>query len=408
MPNPFRKWQNWHPLRLWIDNTGLHSAGLCLYGKARARIDVDGLLQLATFIAFSDKILVNGFELESVHNMSLDIRSELICLGLNKECLNFANETEASFALACQIAAEDAAIDLPDAFNPIESNLVGLAPADLPQRLRLAQGDIKRIFKNGFSGTEVNYFGKQKLDNKAADAIPYMLLISPSLRKAIKLYFSEHPGLSPNKIDQLNAYLRYYLNNVLASENSARYAPAISRARILRQDHDEVIHRLDGVMDTVEAQLGFKNLGIPAVSRMLMERARGDPRGVITESIALREKTTYLRNWLSYRISRLERNSPNAAPDLDLITKDLLVTLKTELGILKKPRLRDAIEVLFILGIPAPNVKGSKLLEWLEHRLKRRKIIVLSELCHNAAPRRTLDINYRKLLRLSQIKTARS
>ena len=69
-------------MRLWLDNTGLHSAGLCLLGRARNDSDIRGLLQLATFLVFSESLLVNGFEADSVLKRTWEIKGQLVDWGL--------------------------------------------------------------------------------------------------------------------------------------------------------------------------------------------------------------------------------------------------------------------------------------------------------------------------------------
>ena len=49
-----------------------------------------------------------------------------------------------------------------------------------------------------------------------------------------------------------------------------------------------------------------------------------------------------------------------------------------DLGLTKAPKFRDAIEILFGLGIPVPCLSGSKIYDWVEYRWKKRKINILS------------------------------
>lgn len=51
-------------MKIWIDNSGLHSAAQCLDGRASLSHDyhLRGLLQFATLIIFSDSLSLNGFE----------------------------------------------------------------------------------------------------------------------------------------------------------------------------------------------------------------------------------------------------------------------------------------------------------------------------------------------------------
>jgi len=40
-------------MKLWLDNTGIHSVGACFDGNARGNFDIKGLLQFATYMIFS-------------------------------------------------------------------------------------------------------------------------------------------------------------------------------------------------------------------------------------------------------------------------------------------------------------------------------------------------------------------
>ena len=119
-------------MRSWIDNTGLHAAGLSLRGLARGKVDADGLLQLATLLVFSDRLFVCGFESEPVAKTSSHIRDELIGIGVPEGVLQVRHDTEFSYAEACRDAAEYAADEINYLFAPrADIEGVVLVPSDI-------------------------------------------------------------------------------------------------------------------------------------------------------------------------------------------------------------------------------------------------------------------------------------
>ena len=67
------------------------------------------------------------------------------------------------------------------------------------------------------------------------------------------------------------------------------------------------------------------------------------------------------------------------------------------LKLTKAPHFRDAIDVAFVVGIPAPRISASKLLEWLRHRLRDRCIAVLTDIVKASAFAYASDRDFSKL-----------
>ena len=60
-------------MRVWLDNTGVPSAGTCIDRTARSDTNILGLFQLATFSVFSDQLWANGFEPSLIADRTKDI-----------------------------------------------------------------------------------------------------------------------------------------------------------------------------------------------------------------------------------------------------------------------------------------------------------------------------------------------
>lgn len=384
-------------MRLWMDNTGLHSVGLCLAGQARSDVDVEGLLQFATFAGFSDSLLVNGFE-----SVPVAQRTEQICADLPKpddaeSWIIIVPENEKSYALACETAAEDAATDMANAFCPSNADPTGLAPADIPVRFEKAQEAILDLARKDGSLQRLEETRRGALSDRAAGAVHYMLACSADLRKAVRQISETYAPLSSVQVRQLNAFLRYYLNDALAGQNFARYSPAVARAKALRTHNEDISARLDRRVSEVVTHLQGHALGVPAIVGSLIQRAKGDPRALIEEALHAREASWPLRRWLSRRLSRADSESPEGQFTIDSTIGEIVDLLRQDLGLDKAPRFWDALEVLFVLGVPVPSLSGGKLMEWAEWRWKRRKVAVLSSLSKSAAYPRDEDA-FKKLV----------
>jgi hypothetical protein len=121
-------------MRLWIDNTGLQSAALCLEGRARpSDRDVRGLLQLATLLIFGNKVALNGFEDDVVAERTEEIVHGLGTIGISEDILSISPVREIEYALACSTAADSIAPSLRDRYSPDDSDLIGAQPPDLPR-----------------------------------------------------------------------------------------------------------------------------------------------------------------------------------------------------------------------------------------------------------------------------------
>jgi len=119
-------------MRIWIDNTGLHTAARCLEGRASPshEYEIRSLLQLATLVIFGTKITLNGFEDESLAQRSREMLRTLSGYGISEDIISIQPTTEAEYALACKTATESSISDLEETFNPAEYELLGVAPPE--------------------------------------------------------------------------------------------------------------------------------------------------------------------------------------------------------------------------------------------------------------------------------------
>ena len=78
-------------MKLFLDNTGLHSVGRCLDGEAKGEPDVAGLLQFATQLVFSDELFYSAFESTGVAARSQSVSEKVSKLGVDSDLLRLAS-----------------------------------------------------------------------------------------------------------------------------------------------------------------------------------------------------------------------------------------------------------------------------------------------------------------------------
>ena len=116
-----------------------------------------------------------------------------------------------------------------------------------------------------------------------------------------------------------------------------------------------------------------------------MYRAKGDPKGIIQEALLLREKTHDLRAWLRQKAESADITTSKGQFRADLELREFLLPIEQELGLTGKPRLRDALEIGFDVGIPSAGVSPKALLDWAVYQWDRRQINILTDLSIDAA-----------------------
>jgi hypothetical protein len=386
-------------MRLMIDNTGFQSTGLAIEGRGRGAADVEELLQLSTLIVFAEQIATGGYEIDRVTSKTKEVKERLTELGLQQDVIYLSYITRKHFAAVCEMAAKECAEDIVCAFQPISEVEGRLYPAALPSpELNARLPLISRLLFEKLSDQELAAYCKDALNMKKAGAVAYMIASCPALRESVSRTLSRH-SLSLEVVNQLDAFCRLYLNSTLASQQCATYTPAIARAQLIRRNNSAVVSQLGNVLDGVVNQLRGSPLNVPSVAAYLIQRSKGEPAAVIQEAIALREKTHDLRRWLIRLIEMAASDIPQNIFDVRNELKNMAALLEKDLGLKPTPRVHDAIEVSFILGIPAPKLSGAKLLEWINYRWKRRKVAVLTDLSKSLAFGDNVDIYYQRLVR---------
>ena len=235
--------------------------------------------------------------------------------------------------------------------------------------------------------------------HKAVGAVEYMLSISPELRSAVTALMHGYPNWTDTQSYQLNVFLRYHLNDALAQQSFGTYAPAVGRAESIEQHNSFLLTSLRDLVDTVVDEFRQAPLAVPSLTTALLERSHGDPRGVLQEAIKLRVKAKHLRSWLRQHVDHLREDTPEGRFEIREQIKTLGEQLRKDVKLEESPRLSDAIDVRFVVGIPAPSVSGKKLIEWLRYRMASRYTAVLTDIVKVTAFSDIVYDDFAKLIR---------
>lgn len=382
-------------MRLWIDNTGLHAVRQCLNGHADNDADIRGLLQFATLLIYADCLQVNGFEIAVIAERTEEIAHDLAEMNSSQSFLKIDQVSQQDYAKACVSAADRAADDLPFIFNPDEHLLLRLGPPDLPPSLLERQVNCVRLASLAEDSDELTALRQEALIDKAVGAVDYMFATSECLRDAVSAMVSTHSKWTDQHSYRLNVFLRYQLNDQLGLSRSAIYAPAVGRAELINTRHKFVTDALLGEVDDILTELRGAPMGVPSVAAALVARAKGEPRAIIMEALSMRERAQPIREWLSHLVDRSKES--NDRFELLSQIRSLGADLRKDLSLDSAPRFLDAVDVTFIVGLPAPSVSAVKLFEWLRYNRGRRQRAVLTDVVRSTAYNESFPRDYRHL-----------
>ncbi len=395
-------------MQLWIDNTGLQSAGLCLEGRARPAHDYDirGLLQLATLLIYGNRISLNGFEDKIVADRTKEMVDRLRELGIAKDILSISPITEVEYALACRTAADSVAPDLTNNYNPDDFRLVGAEPPDLPRGVAKRQVNYVTLAYEREGSAKLHAVEKTALRDKAIGAIEYMMACSPHLRKAVTQILKVNPSFEDARCYDLNVLLRYHLNDALAEQSFAKYAPAIGRAELVARRNQYILTSIGGLLDNTAAELRSKlssePLGTPSMVVALLHRSKGEPQGVLTAALEFREHSKALRNTLERLAAKYLDDTPETRFEIQAEINELGAQLRRDVGLDKRATLLGAVDVKWALGtVPIPSISSKEIVRWVLERKKKRQTAVLTELVKASAYSDTSSELYEKLRKTS-------
>lgn len=366
-------------MKTLLDNTGLHSAFRSFEGKARGESDIKDFLQFLTFLVFSDKLFINGFEISPIASKTKEIKEKLVDLGLETYTLQIIPFTENEYFRICEDVAKAVSKDLEISFRPIEKETFGMQP-DVPRNVVDNKFLFHSLITKEHSKTEINKLIIKAREDMSSNIGIYMLVKNEELLKKAKTLAQQSSKWTINSSSMFNIYLRNLHNDFLARKIGAKYGPATDRAKVMRKNSIEIIKRVENTVDDAVIKLKNSSLGIPAVSQALIELGKGEVIPILLEALLMREKVSKFHNWINNVAVKMSSKSFNERFEAEKEINDLSNDLQKTLGIQAEPEFLDALDLNFVLGIPSPKLSLSKLIEWINYSIKKREIAVLTNL----------------------------
>jgi hypothetical protein len=385
-------------MHLWIDNTGLHGAGRSLIGEAKTAYDLKGLLQLSTLLVFADRVQLGNFEPSEIASTSERFLSIIRKSGMEDNALGIRNTSKESYAAACTAAAQFAAEELLDRFAPDQQLINSVPQRNIPRGAQFDPARTERLARIEVSA-DLQRMRESALDRLAAGAIDFMLLSSPPLRRAVSALMDEHADWSAGHTFQVESMLRAYLNEQLAAQTRANYAPAAHRADVIARENRWIIDQISDALDPIVNERRREPLGIPSIIEALIRKSKGEPSAVITEALEMRRKSESLRAALLALQRASEADGPRGEHQIRKEVADLARGVQFDLAL---KSFWDAVIWEVPLG-GRPKAKGSAkdIADWVRLRMQRRQRVVLTDVVLSAAYSGIDDAVYRKLIRRS-------
>lgn len=385
-------------MKLFIDNTALHTVGRCLDGDARGEPDVAGLLQFATQLVFSDALLYSAFASTAVAARSEEFREKLSKLGIRSGELRLSPFDVTTYERTLLGAAEHLADDLQFAYSPrmAKSPLIATSLPDLKPLEQEHYDNLHLAIKSSSD--------KLRHELTAAEADARLMGSGVRLLTISDKLWIEACRLARNRswrkadTSKLIVMMRCYLNQDLATllsqseHDSVDYSPSVARARIIQAQDAYALSKLSEAVGVAAHKLDGIELEAPPVALALALKAKGDPKGIIEEALIAREKATELRRYLRRVVdaARKEASADSEASKKDATihrlrnaVRELATLLEQDLGIAPPPTLLSAFEISMIGPVPIPPLR--KMVEWAEHKWNRPRITILSEFAKTLA-----------------------
>jgi len=194
---------------------------------------------------------------------------------------------------------------------------------------------------------------------------------------------------------QLGAFLRYYLNDALATQNYRTYAPAVGRAVLVSRTNLYLIDRLSKVIDDLFKDLYRVNVELPALHIALIILGKGEPLDILEAAIGLRSRTAAIRKWLSASLDMRERNPGNFFVSAESEISDIKVSILEKLHVQSGPLPVATVDAQGFHGTPSVSADPVALTKWYQHWRRKRRYAVLTEMCTQAV----LDPNRDKYIK---------
>ncbi len=378
-------------MKLWLDNTGFHAIGRCLERMAKGEPDVSEYLQFASRLVITESFAVYAHETPAILERASSMQALLAPNGFKNQDLLFESFSKQEIRAAALKAANRLGADLDFAFPPNDDYHVSGARAAFPDLSKTDSrtfDEIKDLLLRQISDSERQQSYTLAFESYAVPAQAIMLLASDRLWTSARR-LARARDWTDNDTSRLLVHMRYYLNEELANERSSKYAPAVSRARMVAKGQECLLAELNRIIADAAnairhvAAMQPLELDLPPIAAVLANLGKGEPEGILQEALKMRAKATPLRKSFQPEkmLARFSDGEQRFQIQQDIV--DLNRRLREELRLESVPSWRSFLDFRPIGDSPIP--KANRILDFAEQKIKAARVSVLSEFAKAAA-----------------------
>jgi hypothetical protein len=322
---------------------------------------------------------------------------EMRTFGLDGKTIALQEISENQWKLRCMQAAVDFAADLPGLVQTRITDLTATFPDY--KYLLVPHTRIHELISTARSKSELADCAETSRFQRAAGMVEYCITGCDELWEAIRREYTDRGGWPLETSAVLAILLRMYGNATIAAELNTIYSPAVARALLLQRTSAIIEERLSRIVSDAASKFGSRKLRAPPIGVALVKKAEGEPRRILDAAIELRDRAKPLRKVLTPLAQKIAQGEPEGVFAFDKKAQELANLLEEDLGLTRAPRFSDALELNFVMGLPAVNLKIGELIDWANDRWKRRSVTVLTDISKVLAFHSTLERDYGKLIR---------
>lgn len=395
-------------MRLLLDNTGFHAVGRCLESLGNGRTDVDDFLRFASYLIFCEESWVSGCQPDPVTARSDEISQALKTLGVPEHLRSVRELSEAQLDQAMEQASNRVFEELELADFAPTSCQAELADGLLPERRTLQIGVDDWFLETTNPLTTDSRLRElfQEGTQASAGGWPVLMLLRHETLRQELISRVERQGWMPSDLIEFSVRMRYFMNQELAATGPSQlnYAPSAARSKLIASNASYVLDSVNKAISHAAEGLEPVTLGLPPVAMALVHRSKGDPAGIISEALSLRDRAKPFREHCGKLIQDMSSSKVDlyrSRHELKLFMRDCEQLLAGALNAQAQPSFADSLDLDFLgFGfIPNP----LKLIPWINHKRKVRRITALLDLSYSLTDYTSNDFAYRKFFkRISQ------
>lgn len=280
-------------MRLWIDGGSLHPVSRCLVRRG-IRDDAMQLLHLAVHLTFADTLIVGTYGGGVYARETQQARAALVGIGFESDCVEDAAAPQSQLEDIYAQAAETLAPEL----RRLHGQYGYSAPhRDLPGPIQELEEQFDDVIRRDLVASDREAL-LATVRGRENNGLLVMIAKSDTFWSAVRDLVADGTRWTRQDSLALAEICRVFIHDEHARRWDAYYAPNWHRGRALRSNLGTQL--LEGVEElSGPAPVNLSGIRIPPIAALLATRARGDPYGLLEETVRLRVIAKPLRSHLS-------------------------------------------------------------------------------------------------------------